>query len=114
MVQGGLHHVHTLPAELDRTFSEMQRVLRIEARVVFVEPWLTPFLRFVHAISENLLARRLSKKLDALATMIQFERRTYDQWLTQPELILKIARAHFAPLHESFACVKRTFIGTPT
>ncbi len=91
----------------------MQRVLRIEARVVFVEPWLTPFLRFVHAISENLLARRLSKKLDALATMIQFERRTYDQWLTQPELILKIARTHFAPVHESFAWGKWNFIGTP-
>ncbi len=113
IVQGGLHHLPTLPDDLDRTFSEMQRVLRIEARVVFVEPWLTPFLRFVHAILENLLARRLSKKLDALATMIQFERRTYDQWLTQPELILKIARTHFAPVHESFAWGKWNFIGTP-
>jgi hypothetical protein len=59
------------------------------------------------------LARRLSNKLDALATMIQFERRTYEQWLTQPELIRKIARMHFAPVHESFEWGKWNFVGQP-
>lgn len=113
IVQGGLHHLPTLPGDLDQTFSEMQRVLRTTGRVLFVEPWLTPFLKFVHAISENPLARRLSNKLDALATMIQFERRTYEQWLGQPELIKKIARAHFAPVHESCAWGKWNFVGTP-
>jgi len=77
-----LHHLPALPEDLEKTFSEMQRVLRKGGRVVFVEPWLTPFLRFVHAVSENRLARRLSNKMDALAAMIQFERRTYEQWLT--------------------------------
>ncbi len=113
IVQGGLHHLPALPGDLGQTFSEMQRVLRKDGRVVFVEPWLTPFLRFVHAISENPLARHLSNKMDALATMIQFERRTYEQWLGQPELIKKIARAHFLPVHESFAWGKWNFIGTP-
>ena len=113
IVQGGLHHLPALPEDLDQTFSEMQRVLREDARVVFVEPWLTPFLRFVHAISEISLARRLSNKMDALATMIQFERRTYDQWLTQPGLIKKTARAHFVLAHESFAWGKWNFVGTP-
>ncbi len=113
IVQGGLHHLPTLPDDLDQTFSEMQRVLGKAGRVVFVEPWLTPFLRFVHAVSENPLARRLSNKMDALATMIQFERRTYEQWLTQPELIKKIARAHFVPVHEFFAWGKWNFVGTP-
>ena len=113
VVQGGLHHLPALPDDLDQTFSEMQRVLRDDARVVFVEPWLTPFLRFVHAISEISLARRLSNKMDALATMVQFERRTYDQWLTQPGLIKKTARAHFVPAHESFAWGKWNFVGTP-
>jgi len=113
IVQGGLHHLLTLPDDLDQAFSQMQRVLRKDGRAVFVEPWLTPFLRFVHAVSENPLARRLSNKMDALATMIQFERRTYDQWLTQPELIQKIARAHFVPVHESFAWGKWNFVGTP-
>jgi ubiquinone/menaquinone biosynthesis C-methylase UbiE len=113
IVQGGLHHLPTLPGDLDQSFSEMQRVLRRDGRVVFVEPWLTPFLRFVHTISENPLARRLSNKMDALATMIQFERRTYEQWLSQPELIKQIARAHFVPVHESFAWGKWNFVGTP-
>jgi hypothetical protein len=51
--------------------------------------------------------------MEALATMIQFERRTYYQWLSQPELIKKIARAHFVPVYESFAWGKWNFIGTP-
>ncbi len=113
IVQGGLHHLPTLPDDLEQTFSEMQRVLRRHGRVIFVEPWLTPFLKFVHWVSENPLARRLSNKMDALATMIQFERRTYEQWLNQPELIQKIASAHFVPLHESFAWGKWNFLGTP-
>jgi ubiquinone/menaquinone biosynthesis C-methylase UbiE len=113
IVQGGLHHLPTLPQDLQQTFSEIQRVLRKEGLAVFVEPWLTPFLNFVHGVSENPLARRLSNKMDALATMIHFERRTYEQWLGQPELIKKIARAHFVPAHESFAWGKWNFIGTP-
>lgn len=113
IVQGGLHHLPTLPDDLERTFSEMQRVLRKEGCVVFVEPWLTPFLKFVHALSENPLARRLSNKMDALATMIQFERRTYEQWLTQPELIRKAAHALFTPVHESFEWGKWNFVGHP-
>jgi ubiquinone/menaquinone biosynthesis C-methylase UbiE len=113
IVQGGLHHLTTLPEDLDRSFSEMRRVLRKDGRVVFVEPWLTPFLKFVHAISGNSVARRLSNKIDALATMIQFERRTYHQWLSQPDLIQKIARVHFVPVHESVAWGKWRFVGTP-
>ncbi len=113
IVQGGLHHLPTLPDDLDQTFSEMQRVLRTGGRAMLVEPWLTPFLKFVHTVSENPLARRLSNKMDALATMIQFERRTYEQWLGQPELIKKIARAHFVPVHEHFAWGKWNFVGTP-
>jgi ubiquinone/menaquinone biosynthesis C-methylase UbiE len=113
IVQGGLHHLSTLPEDLEQTFAEMQRVLRKEGRVVFVEPWMTPFLRFVHAVSENPLARRVSNKMDALATMIQFERRTYEQWLCQPELITKIAKTHFAPIYESFEWGKWNFVGQP-
>jgi SAM-dependent methyltransferase len=113
IVQGGLHHLHRLPDDLEKTFSEMQRVLRRDGRAVFVEPWLTLFLKFVHAVSENPLARGVSNKLDALATMIHFERRTYDQWLTQPDLITQTARKHFVSLHESFSWGKWNFVGQP-
>ena len=113
IVQGGLHHLPALPDDLDQTFSEMQRVLRRNGRVMFVEPWRTPFLTFVHLISELSLVRRISNKMDAFATMTEYEIRTYEQWLGQPELIKKIARTHFLPVHESFAWGKWNFVGTP-
>ena len=113
IVQGGLHHLPTLPQDLERTFAEMQRVLKPTGRVLFVEPWLTLFLKFVHGVSQNPLARRVSPKLDALATMIHYERVTYEQWLSQPQVITRLARAHFSPVHESFAWGKWNFVGTP-
>src|SRR5947199_1483196 len=100
IVQGGLHHLPALPDDLDQTFSEMQRVLRTNGRVMFVEPWRTPFLTFVHFVSEIPIVRRLSNKMDAFATMSEHEIRTYTQWLSQPELMQKVAREHFVPVHE--------------
>ena len=113
IVQGGLHHLPTLPGDLDRTLAEIRRVLKREGQVIFVEPWLTPFLRMVHAICENPLARKCSAKLDALATMIDYERRTYEQWLTQPNLVLSVAEKHFVATQQSFAWGKWRFVGTP-
>src|SRR5882762_4681511 len=53
IVQGGLHHLPALPGDIDQAFSEMQRVLRKGGHVLLVEPWLTPFLKFFHFVSEN-------------------------------------------------------------
>jgi ubiquinone/menaquinone biosynthesis C-methylase UbiE len=113
IVQGGLHHLPGLPSDLDQTFSEMQRVLRKTGRVMFVEPWRTPFLTLVHFISEIPLVRKISNKMDAFATMTALEIRTYTQWTGQPELIKQIARAHFVPVQETFAWGKWNFVGTP-
>ena len=113
IVQGGLHHLPVLPDDLERVFAELKRVLRPSGRVLFVEPWLTPFLRFVHVVSGNLLARRLSVKLDALATMIDYERQTYENWLGRPQEISQLARQYFQPEHESFAWGKWNFVGRP-
>ena len=113
IVQGGLHHLPALPEDLAQTFAEMQRVLRRDGLVVIVEPWLTPFLRLVHSISALRLVRRCSAKLDALATMIDFERATYEQWLNQPMSILMLARAHFSPVRETFTWGKWMFVGRP-
>jgi ubiquinone/menaquinone biosynthesis C-methylase UbiE len=113
IVQGGLHHLPTLPDDLDRTCAEIRRILKQDGQVIFVEPWLTPFLRLVHAICENPLARKCSARLDALATMIEYERRTYEQWLTQPNLVLGVAERHFAATQQSFAWGKWRFAGTP-
>lgn len=113
IVQGGLHHLPHLPADLEQTFSEMHRVLRKDGRVMLVEPWRTPFLDFINHVSRIPLIRRLSVKIDAFATMVEHEIRTYQQWLSQPELIQQIARAHFVPIHESSAWGKWNFVGTP-
>ena len=113
IVQGGLHHLPTLPADLQQTFSEMRRVLQKDGRVMFVEPWATPFLNLVHAVCDNPLARKLSPKLDALATMIHYERHSYEQWLTQPQLVLSVAEKYFVTFRQSFSWGKWRFLGTP-
>jgi len=113
IVQGGLHHLPVLPDDLERVFAEVRRVLRPDGRVVFVEPWLTPFLRIVHTVAQNPLARRLSVKLDALATMIDNERQTYENWLGRPQEISQLARQYFQPEYESFAWGKWNFVGRP-
>jgi SAM-dependent methyltransferase len=113
IVQGGLHHLLDLPEDLEQTFSEMQRALRKSGRVLFVEPWRTPFLTFIHFVSKIPIVRQVSAKMDAFATMVEHEVRTYTQWLGQPEVIRRLARKYFVPLHESFAWGKWNFVGTP-
>lgn len=113
IVQGGLHHLPALPGDLDRVFAEIRRVLRPEGRVVFVEPWLTPFLWFVHGVAAIPLARRASGKLDALAVMIENERQTYENWLRRPQEISELARRYFRAERESFGWGKWNFVGRP-
>lgn len=113
IVQGGLHHLPTLPESLAQTLAEIHRVTRKEGRVVIVEPWLTPFLRLVHWTLGLPLVRCRPRKLEALASMIEYERNTYEQWLKQPELILDLSHKYFSPVHESFAWGKWVFVGAP-
>lgn len=95
IVQGGLHHLAELPGDLERTLGEARRVLRKGGRFVAVEPWLTPFLRGVHAMARSRWMRRMWERIDALATMIEHERRTYEQWLRHGAGILRLLRGHF-------------------
>lgn len=113
IVQGGLHHLPELPDDLERTFAEMRRVLRDDGRVMFVEPWRTPFLTLAHLVSDNPLMRKLSNKLDALATMTEYERPTYENWLSRPREISGLAQKYFVPHHESFQWGKWNFVGRP-
>jgi ubiquinone/menaquinone biosynthesis C-methylase UbiE len=113
IVQGGLHHLPNLPEDLEQTLTEMHRVLRKDGRLMIVEPWSTPFLTVAHLVSENPIARRLSDKLDALAVMTHYERRTYEQWLSQPKVISGLVHRHFPPLKEWFSWGKWNFLGKP-
>ena len=111
IVQGGLHHLRTLPADLDRTLAEAHRVLREGGRLVVVEPWLTPFLACVHWLCGRKLARRLSGKVDVLAVMIDHERATYERWLQQPGAILKLISQYFQPEQQQAGWGKLMFVG---
>lgn len=111
IIQGGLHHLVSLPADLERCLSEVNRVLRVGGRLVIVEPWLTPFLSFVHWVCRQRIARRFSNKIDAIATMIQHERETYEQWLAVPELILHLLGKYFHAEKCDFRLAKLRFVG---
>lgn len=97
IVQGGLHHLPDLPGDLERTLADMRRVLRPGGRAVIVEPWLTPFLSFVHTMYGIRPIRRAWPKLDALATMNEHEAVTYNAWLAQPAMIRGLLDRHFEP-----------------
>jgi SAM-dependent methyltransferase len=113
IVQGGLHHLISLPDDLEQVLSETRRVLRKSGRLVVVEPWWTPFLRFVHALCDRSFCRRLSNKLDALAVMTEYEHHTYWRWLKAPDLILGVIREHFEPQYLSIRWGKFFFVGKP-
>ena len=113
VIQGGLHHLPTLPDDLDLVLSEVRRVLAADGRLVVVEPWRTPFLDFVHWCCRRPLARRAWPRLDALATMIELEIETYERWLGQPELIMRSLETHFAPALRRTSWGKLQFVGLP-
>ena len=96
IVHGGLHHLPRIPDDLTATLREVVRVLRPGGRFMAVEPWRTPFLDFVHWVCGWTLARRAHAKLAALATMIELERSTYEQWLESAPEILSVLDNHFA------------------
>jgi ubiquinone/menaquinone biosynthesis C-methylase UbiE len=113
VVQGGLHHLETLPDDLTATLREARRVLRRGGLFVTVEPWLTPFLKVVHLACARTFLRRLWPKLDALATMNELERVTYNAWLGQPVRILSALHAEFASTLMKRRWGKLLFVGTP-
>jgi SAM-dependent methyltransferase len=102
IVQGGLHHLPTLPEDLDQTLAEAERVLKDDGLLIVIEPWATLFLSGIHALCRRQLIRTLSPKIDALENMIRYERETYEQWLDHPKLVLnslhkafRVERCHF-------------------
>lgn len=112
VVQGGLHHLHSLD-DLRAALTEVRRVLKADGRLIVIEPWSTPFLRFVHFVTERRLARALSGKLDAFAAMTDEERPTYEAWLASPQVILAELTVHFEAIVIRRRWGKLVFLGRP-
>ncbi|TWT54703.1 Demethylmenaquinone methyltransferase [Rubripirellula amarantea] len=113
IVQGGLHHLPSLPDDLDRTLAGIRRILKPSGRFYAIEPWQTPFLTMVHAIVQNPLVRKFYAKGDALAAMIDRERQTYEQWLSQPRLVLQSLDDHFRCEKRETSWGKLAYVGLP-
>jgi ubiquinone/menaquinone biosynthesis C-methylase UbiE len=110
-VQGGLHHLPVTPDDLITVVAEVRRVLRPGGRFLVVEPRLTPFLKSVHWLCRQSLARRISPKIDALACMIRREQFTYDLWLSKPSEIRAALRRGFETESEDIAWGKLLWVG---
>ena len=114
IVHGGLHHLAILPDDLELTVGEVRRILKPGGLFVVVEPWETPFLELVHYVGSHALTRRLSQRMDALMAMIEHERHTYDQWLSQPQDIIAILTSVFEPIRMEQRWGKLLFVGRCT
>lgn len=113
VIQGGLHHLPAIPEDLDRVLDEVERVLAPGGILAVVEPWRTPFLDLVHWLCRRRLARRLWPRLDALATMIDLEIETYEQWLARPGVIQARLERRFSVRYLRRGWGKIQFVGTP-
>lgn len=112
IVQNGLHHLE--PADdVGLALSEMRRVLTPQGRMVIIEPWLTPFLRFVHAAAGQALARRLSRRLRAFQALREAECKTYDRWLATPAAHLELMHRYMTPDIERRRLGKLVLVGSP-
>lgn len=111
IIQGGLHHLEKIPEDLYQTLDEIRRILRKNGLLILVEPWLTPFLFIVHEVCNFRLARRFSKKIDALATMIELEQPVYGNRLEHPKEILALVERFFEPQKHEIAWGKLLFVG---
>ena len=112
IVQGGLHHLETLPTDLKATLTEIYRTLDRAGTFIFVEPWSTPFLRFMHKLYRLSFLRTYWPKLDALATMTELEYPIYDNWLAEGKLISDLVHSYFMPVLVRYQMGKMIFVGT--
>jgi SAM-dependent methyltransferase len=113
VVQGGLHHLPAMPVDLLIALREVSRVLRPNGIFVAVEPFKTPFLRLVHQVCKSDIARRMHRKLDALAAMIELERSTYEAWLTRGPDVLAALDKYFVAQYRRVRFGKLFYVGTP-
>ena len=113
IVQGGLHHLPTLPVDLEKCLDQIQRVLKPRGAFVMVEPWLTPFLAIAHWCCRQKSLRKFSSRVDSLAVMIEEEKNTYFSWLSMPDQITTQIQLRFQKKRRLVRMGKCAFSGCP-
>jgi ubiquinone/menaquinone biosynthesis C-methylase UbiE len=98
VVQGGLHHLPDPMTNLGIVCDEVRRILVPGGEFWVVEPWETLFLKCVHLVVANPMVRKVWRKGNAMATMVDRERATYEDWLSKPKEILDILASRFEVL----------------
>jgi SAM-dependent methyltransferase len=111
IVQGGLHHLPDLTADLPQAMYEIHRVLRPSGLVLIVEPWRTLFLDCVHCLARQRIARRLYSRIDAFQTMTEREADTYFRWLMNPDAIRACLLRLFQVERATTSWGKLNFVG---
>jgi SAM-dependent methyltransferase len=111
VIQGGLHHLPNLNADLVKTLDEIARTLRPGGRLLIVEPWRTPMLDAIHRMASQPLVRRIWSRVDALQTMIEREADTYFEWLSKPALIQRAINGRFTAQIRKIAFGKLMYLG---
>jgi len=112
IVQGGLHHLPRLPEDLEQCLREASRILRPDGHLVVVEPWQTLYLRCVHILSANPIARFISPSIDAFQIMFEHEQKTYCNWLGRSQEILALFDRYFVARHRQVRWGKLWFVGS--
>ena len=113
VIQGGLHHLPGFPQDLEKVLDSILRILRPDGRLVLIEPWDTPFLRFVLFCSGIPLARGLWRPLDAFHVMVEEETPLYQKWLGSPGVILERLNARFRTEMMDIGWGRIAFVGRP-
>ncbi len=110
-IHGGLHHLVKFPEDLETTIKEIHRVLKKDGHFICVEPWMTPFLGFVHFACKQSIFKKIYPKLDALSTMVDLEYPIYDTWLAHPDKILSIYDKYFTTEYKNIEKGKINYSG---
>ena len=95
IIQGGVHHLDNLETSLPILFNGISKILNKNGKFVLIEPWLTPFLQFVHFISGFRFIRMINSTICAFAIMFFFEKKTYKQWLNNSKNIYLALQSFF-------------------
>lgn len=111
IIQDGLHHLRTIPEDIEKVLSESYRALKPNGRIIIVEPWLTLFRRSVLFACKIRILGWLWPKFNSYISMVELEGKSYRNWLYHGSSVLKILDKYFICLSRRIRWGKFMYIG---